>query len=122
MTWFDDFHEWRVAEPQLRSTVHIVFPLGIGALLHNIMDHTAHHIDPLIPLFHVPDAQRAIEHHFEAHGSGTPIFKPKVQTWTLNSFLDAVRTCKLYDYDAHRWLDFDGRTTSQVPQVRSIRW
>ena len=122
VTWFDDVHEWSAAEPQLRGSVHVVFPLGLGALLHNIMDHTAHHIDPLIPLFHVPDAQRAIERHFEAPIFGTPILKPKVQTWTLKFFLDAVRTCKLYDYDAHRWLDFDGRTTSQVPQVRSIRW
>lgn len=30
-------------------------------------------------------------------------------------FLDAVRRCKLYDYRAHRWLDFDGRITAEIP-------
>ena len=86
------------------------------------MDDTGHHIDPLIPLLHVRDAQRAIERQFVAPILSIPIFKPKVQTWTLKFFLDAVRTCKLYDYDAHRWLDFDGRTTSDIPQVRRYRW
>jgi omega-6 fatty acid desaturase (delta-12 desaturase) len=28
--------------------------------------------------------------------------------------LDAARRCKLYDYDAHRWLDFEGRITAEI--------
>ena len=34
---------------------------------------------------------------------------------TPGVFLDAVRRCKLYDYEAHRWLDFKGRITAEIP-------
>ena len=34
--------------------------------------------------------------------------------------LDAARRCKLYDYDAHRWLDFEGRITAEIsPAARA---
>ena len=31
-----------------------------------------------------------------------------------NVLLDVSRCCKLYDYDAHRWLDFEGRVTAEI--------
>jgi omega-6 fatty acid desaturase (delta-12 desaturase) len=31
--------------------------------------------------------------------------------------LDASRRCKLYDYDAHRWLDFEGHVTAEIGRV-----
>ena len=108
IAWFDDLHEWSRTDPQLRSVAHIVLPFGADAWLHHIMDHTAHHIDPLIPLFQLPAAQDTVERHFEA----------TVHTWTPALFLDTIRRCKLYDYEAHRWLDFAGRITAEVSTPR----
>jgi hypothetical protein len=31
-----------------------------------------------------------------------------------NVLIDVSRRCKLYDYDAHRWLDFEGRVTAEI--------
>ncbi|HMB80391.1 MAG TPA: fatty acid desaturase [Vicinamibacterales bacterium] len=108
VAWFDDLDQWRTADPQLRNSVHVVLPFRLDAWLHHIMDHTAHHIDPLIPLFELPDAQGTLEQHFDA----------RVHTWTPAVFLNTVRICKLYDYDAHRWLDFKGRITAELRGVR----
>ena len=33
---------------------------------------------------------------------------------------DAARRCKLYDYDAHRWLDFEGRVTAEIGHVERL--
>ena len=111
VAWFDDMSEWRAAEPQLRNAVHVILPFGLDAWLHHIMDHTAHHLDPLIPLFQLPGAQAAVERRFDA----------KVHTWTPTLFLNTIRSCKLYDYDAHRWLDFAGRITAEVRVPRHSR-
>ena len=37
--------------------MHLTFPLQIGALVHHIMEHTAHHVDMSIPLYKLKEAQ-----------------------------------------------------------------
>jgi omega-6 fatty acid desaturase (delta-12 desaturase) len=73
-------------------------------LLHNITVHSAHHVDPRVPFRHLPEAQRRLEHSF-----ASDII---VERWSLASFISVTRTCKLYDYEAHQWVDFDGRPTA----------
>ena len=59
--WYDDEAEWSFYHVQLRSTTHVTFPWPIERLLHNIMDHPAHHIDPTIPLYELPASQKLLE-------------------------------------------------------------
>jgi omega-6 fatty acid desaturase (delta-12 desaturase) len=103
--WYDDPEEWRFYHVQLASTTHMVLPRPLGAMLHHIMDHPAHHIDPTIPLYELPDSQAQLEQTSPEHSIVEPL--------TLAEFLRICRVCKLYDYRHHCWLDFDGRPTTE---------
>jgi omega-6 fatty acid desaturase (delta-12 desaturase) len=105
--WFDRREEWSFYLGQVRGTVHVPFPRWIGRLLHNIMEHTAHHVDPKIPLYHLPESQQAL-----VQALGAEI---QVQPWSVRWVLELYRTCKLYDFHQHCWLDFQGRVTAKVP-------
>ena len=89
---------------QLDATQHVVFPGAINALFHNIFEHAAHHVDTLIPLYNLPAAQATLR---DTYGDAV-----RARPWTLRGFLDTVRRCKLYDYDAACWTDFRGVRTS----------
>ena len=102
--WYDDPEEWQFHHVQLSSSTHMVLPWPIGAMLHHIMDHPAHHIDPTIPLYELPDSQARLERHAPDESI--------VERLTLAEFRRICRLCKLYDYRRHRWLDFDGRPTT----------
>jgi omega-6 fatty acid desaturase (delta-12 desaturase) len=103
--WYDNEDEWSFYHVQLRSTTHVVFPWPIERLLNNIMDHPAHHIDPTIPLYELPASQKMLEQRAPQHSV-------VVYYWTPWEYLRTCRTCKLYDYRRHCWLDFAGNPTT----------
>jgi acyl-lipid omega-6 desaturase (Delta-12 desaturase) len=103
--WYDREDEWSFYHVQLRSSTHAVLPWPLGALLHNIMDHPAHHIDPTIPLYELPASQKSLEERAPEHSVVVPL--------SLSEYLRICRVCKLYDYRRHRWLDFDGNPTTE---------
>jgi omega-6 fatty acid desaturase (delta-12 desaturase) len=70
------------------------------------MDHTAHHLDVTIPLYQLRSAQSALE-------SVTPFII--VQDWHPSALLQNLKTCRLYDYREHRWLDYSGTPLSDSP-------
>jgi omega-6 fatty acid desaturase (delta-12 desaturase) len=102
--WYDDEDEWSFYRAQLGSSTHVTFPWPIERVLHNIMDHPAHHIDPTIPLYRLPASQRLLEQSAPHHSLVVP--------FTLTEYLRICRTCKLYDYQRKCWLDFDGNWTT----------
>jgi omega-6 fatty acid desaturase (delta-12 desaturase) len=102
--WYDDAEEWRFYHVQLRSSTHMVLAWPLGAMLHHIMDHPAHHIDPTIPLYELPASQAQLEQESPEESI--------VVALTVREFLRICRLCKLYDYRRHCWLDFDGRATT----------
>lgn len=103
--WYDDPADWSFFAGQVQGTVHVLFPRPIGFILHHIMEHTAHHIEPKIPLYHLPEAQVAVEADFPADVI--------VSRFTLANLRQILATCQLYDYETHRWLSFDG-SPSQI--------
>lgn len=103
--WYDNEQEWSFYHVQLRSTTHVVFPWPIERLLNNIMDHPAHHIDPTIPLYELPESQRLLEQRAPEHSV-------VVHYWSPAEYVRTCRACKLYDYRRHCWLDFAGRPTT----------
>ena len=103
VTWFDDAELWEANRETCSSTVQITFPFGLGALLNHIMQHPSHHLEVRVPLYRLNEAQAVLA----AQHSATI-----VQPFGLRFALDCPRRCKLYDYDAQRWTDFDGAYTS----------
>ena len=85
---------------QVRATPHLIFPRAFRGIVRSIMEHTAHHADPAVPHYELESAQTEIETAYP-----TDVI---VQTWNLRDFLSTLRTCRLYDYATHRWLDYDG--------------
>jgi omega-6 fatty acid desaturase (delta-12 desaturase) len=106
IAWFQKRHEWQRCRAYLTATAGVRFPLGIDRLMHNIMEHHAHHLNPRIPMFTLRAAQQSLQQRF-----------PDLCTYRLDwrTYADSVRRCKLYDYANHAWLDFAGQVTSRVP-------
>ncbi|MGL4554376.1 MAG: fatty acid desaturase [Gemmataceae bacterium] len=104
--WYDDEAEWTFHHVQLKSSTHIVFPWPIEPILNNIMDHAAHHLDPSIPLYNLPQSQKLLEQTAADHAI--------VIRWTPMEYLRTCAACKLYDFDRHCWTDFDGNPTSPL--------
>lgn len=84
---------------QRRSAVHIIFPWPVNWVFHRIMEHTAHHLRPGIPLYRLLDGQRLIE------GKADDVI---VQKWSIWSHLDTLARCKLYDTNRRCWTSYDG--------------
>lgn len=97
---------------QVQATVHVELPVWIELLLHNITVHGAHHVDPRVPFRQLPDAQRRLEQAFASDVI--------VERWSLASFLDVTRRCKVYDYDRCCWLDFRGTPTGLPPMTGTL--
>jgi omega-6 fatty acid desaturase (delta-12 desaturase) len=90
-------------------TMHVRYPRWYNLVSHNIMLHTAHHVDPRIPLYHLPKAQEALS---KLLGEDLMTIR-----FSLKGFLRTMAICKLYDYENHRWLDFNGHPTSGITLV-----
>ena len=90
-------------------TMHVVYPHWYDKMSHNIMQHTTHHVDPGIPLYHLPEAQKAL----------AKLMGPDLKTvrFTWKGFLQTMASCKLYDFENHCWLDFNGKRTGMVKPV-----
>jgi len=104
VAWYQDKSEWSAAQPFVSTTVHLTFRHGIGAALHHIMEHTAHHVDMSVPLYRLKKAQRMLETMLPG--------RIVIQQFSWRWYFDTARRCKLYDFDRLCWTDFKGRPTS----------
>ncbi|MFZ4287229.1 fatty acid desaturase [Variovorax sp. HJSM1_2] len=104
VSWHNDRATWQRAQPFVSTTVHLTFPVQIGAMLHHIMEHTAHHVDMSIPLYKLKAAQAKLEELLPQ--------RIVVQPFSWRWYFDTARACKLYDFSRNCWTDFQGRMTS----------
>jgi omega-6 fatty acid desaturase (delta-12 desaturase) len=102
--WYDNWEEWNFYRGQLHSTPHMEYPFWLHWLLHNVMDHNAHHVDPQIPMYQLTTSQRSLE---QSYGEDIA-----TSLGTIRQYLKTLRVCRLYDYEKHQWTDFDGTPTS----------
>jgi omega-6 fatty acid desaturase (delta-12 desaturase) len=102
--WYGDEQDWTFYAGQVQSVVHVELPRLIELILHNIMEHTAHHVDPRIPLYNLEDCQKKLETAYRADLIVFP--------FTFGGYFKTLRTCRLFDYENHRWLDWDGAPTT----------
>jgi omega-6 fatty acid desaturase (delta-12 desaturase) len=101
--WFRNRRQWSFQRGQIEGTVHMRFPRWYSLLLHNIYEHTAHHIDSKIPCYRLAEAQRFAESRFSS--------QVVVERFTWEFYVRTLRDCQLYDYEQGVWLRFDGTPT-----------
>jgi omega-6 fatty acid desaturase (delta-12 desaturase) len=111
IAWYDEKKTWAVAQPFVSTTVHLTFRYHIGALLHHIMEHTAHHVDMSVPLYRLKQAQKILE----AKLPGRIV----IQNFSWRWYFETVKRCKLYDFKRRCWVDFSGKPTSESINVVS---
>lgn len=108
VAWYDNKVDWGRSQPFVSTTVHLQFRrwlgLDAGVLMHHITEHTAHHVDMGVPLYRLREAQAVLERMLP----GRIVIQPFSWRW----YFDTARRCKLYDYRARCWTDFDGRASS----------
>jgi omega-6 fatty acid desaturase (delta-12 desaturase) len=106
IAWFQKRQEWQRYRAYLTATAHVSLPFGIDRLMHNIMEHNAHHVNPRIPMFTLRGAQQLLRERFAG----------EIHSYRLGwaTYTDCVRRCKLYDFANHAWLDFRGEVTARV--------
>lgn len=103
--WFDKEEEWSFFKGQIAGSTHTFFPGPMDTVFLNIMYHTAHHfMRSAIPFYRVRMVQEGIERRFP--------HDVIVQHFTLKKYFEIARICKLYDYENHCWIDFDGSPTT----------
>jgi len=102
IVWYNDRQKWKSVS-QADTAVHVVFPGPVNGVFHWIMEHNVHHIHPSVPSYNLKDAQTTYEEREE---------EVVVFNWTIRSHLDVVRRCKLYDFEAEKWIDYQGEFTS----------
>jgi omega-6 fatty acid desaturase (delta-12 desaturase) len=100
--WYADLSEWYRCRHDVSLAVHVVTPWPVDWLLGNALNHTAHHVDPGLPFPDLPARQQQLE---QACGE-------VIQRVRLADFRRLLATCKLYDYERHCWLDFQGNLTA----------
>lgn len=105
VSWHNDRSAWLRAQPFVSTTVHLKLPFRAGAVLHHIMEHTAHHVDMSIPLYKLKAAQEKLEELLP----GRIVVQPFSWGW----YFATARTCKLYDFHRHCWTDFAGHASNQ---------
>ncbi len=93
---------------RMAGTVRIRFPEVVDILFHRLMQHTAHHLNPIIPMYSLKAAQHTLEGD---HGEDVISIR-----WNPAYHARLVRVCKLYDPQIDGWRDFAFKATT--PEAR----
>ena len=106
IVWYDDPAEWARHRVQLEGSAGVRFDGPRHLLLpRRILNHTVHHLDPGVPLRSLEPAQRDLL----ARRPDDVVS----WDWSARHFREILTRCKLYDYEARRWLTYaeaDDRT------------
>ena len=109
--WYKDEEEWRRVS-KANTSVHAVFHPVLQRLFHFIQEHSAHHLRPSVPAYHLKEAQASLEQKDDVD--------VVVYEWSLARHGNIAKRCKLYDFDAKRWMDFEGNYTSPPPSKKRV--
>ena len=104
--WYDSIEQWKKGNGSVLGTVHVEFPWIVRVASFNIMEHNAHHLAPTTPHYHLAAAQK------DAIVEGVVVW-----TFTMRGYFDVCARCKLFDYEAARWLDFHEQPTGGKPAM-----
>ena len=99
---------WTKFSGQVEGTTIIHAPRWLDFFLHWILEHSPHHVDMRIPMYHLKRAGQAVVEHFPV-----PERKFRIRDIVANS-----RACKLYDFDRQCWMTY-GEARRQLAHSRS---
>ncbi len=108
--WFADRKEWSFFGSQIEGTVHFKFPFPINKILLDVMEHNAHHVDTMIPLYNLIGQQKNLEQAYPDN--------IVVEEFSVANISRLLNTCQLYDFKEHRWLNFQGRPTTPATPLK----
>jgi omega-6 fatty acid desaturase (delta-12 desaturase) len=104
LPWFDGPVHRKAALAQEELSTTFEFPRWVKYLMHNVYDHAAHHVNPRVPFYHLGEATSKLNELAGARAIAEP--------FSFRRLHQTLKTCRLYDYENHRWLDFDGKPTT----------
>jgi omega-6 fatty acid desaturase (delta-12 desaturase) len=99
--------------PSQSTSVHVGIPHWMNHMTHYVLEHPVHHVSAMIPHYHLKKAQTALAGLVEGD-----IIRMR---FSLASMSDVLRRCRLYDYQHHAWLDFDGQVTAVPLDLSRVR-
>ncbi|MBI1396072.1 MAG: fatty acid desaturase [Betaproteobacteria bacterium] len=101
IAWFRDVTAWAASQPYLTATLYVECPI-LDSLLHNILQHPAHHLNMTIPFYRLKAAQKRLQDIVPEY------IRTRRLTWSY--YWRVAEQCKLYDYDNRRWQPFSAIT------------
>lgn len=97
VVWYADKSAWLKAQGILHGTVRYRIKPWWNWILHNIMEHAAHHLDSRIPLYRLKAAQATL---------ARLVPEIPVVELSMRTYWRSVRECKLFDFERRRWVGF----------------
>ena len=95
--WWDR-HDWTKWKGQVEGTTILHAPFWLDLFVHWIFEHSPHHVDMRIPMYHLPQAGRALAEAFP-----DDVIERDLR---FRDFFANTRACKLYDFDEGHWLTY----------------
>ena len=109
--WFDDAEAWSFYQSSIEGTTHLEIPLLKWLRpYYNVMEHTAHHALPTIPIYNLDRAGALLRAHY---GDAVTAYR-----FSFRDYFRIMKACKLYDFDRRCWADFEGVATGPELQMR----
>jgi len=97
--WTEDAADYAFFERPELATVHLETPAWLSYAMMHILEHPVHHLLPKIPCYRLRAAQSDLNRLL----GGEAIRARLGVRW----YVDTMKTCKLYDFAAKRWVQFD---------------
>ncbi|HEX4304302.1 MAG TPA: fatty acid desaturase [Rhizomicrobium sp.] len=103
LPWFDSEETWSYHNGNVRGTAHVTLPLDIFPLYSEVMQHTAHHANPGVPIYALAGDQAKLK----------ALFGHEVKQYllTVGAYRHILKACKLFDFERMCWTDFAGNAT-----------
>jgi len=96
--WLMPTGRFSTHQQKLDGTVHITLPEVFDWFFHRVMQHLAHHANPVIPMYALKEAEKNV--------IATATAPVVVETWTPLYHWRLIRDCKLYDPQRQRWCGY----------------
>ncbi len=96
--------DWTKFRAQMEGTTVLEGGPVFNFFFHWIMIHVPHHVDVRIPMYNLDVAAAAIEEAFPGTVHRAPM--------RFRDFVANSRQCKLYDFDAGKWMTYDEASES----------
>jgi omega-6 fatty acid desaturase (delta-12 desaturase) len=101
--WFGDEATWRRFQGKCRESAFVKLPVNAIPLYSKVNAHPAHHARMTVPVYALAEVQAALQ-----------ATSPTTVEYLLTpkSYMEIVRTCKLFDFERLCWTGFDGTPTT----------